>query len=158
MAKRISEAADDRVRWYRPRLVAGVRMGIVLHDMNLLADFRREYGASALGILPMVPPEYENESPLPHSYCYSHGFDRLGMIFDGLAIGPHHFGHNRKEHTPEEGAALIRSQSYIDGDDFDFTGLDMRRPFIRWQGRSIPVASVHNAAKTPLADLIASAG
>ena len=157
IARRINQAADERVRWYRPRFIAGVRMGIVLHDMNLLADFRRAYGADALDILPMVPSEYRSDSSLPHTYDYSHGFDRLGMIFDGLAIGPHHFGHNPKEHTQEGGAALIRSQSFINGDDFDFTGLDMRRPAIRWQGRTIPVASIHNAAKMLLADMIATA-
>ena len=154
IAGRVAAEADARVCWYRPRWLSGVRMGIGLHDMNILADFRSQYGPDALDVLPMVPPGYigTRKSALPHTFNYSRGFDRLQMIFDAHTIGPYLDGLNPAEHTREASDQMIRDLSWIDGSDFDFTGFEKCRPVVGWQGKPIRVASIHNAAKIAYRD------
>ena len=155
LARRVAAEREGQVRWYLPKSLTRVRMGLVLNDMNMLAAFRREYGPDKLNILPMVPPDYDGgRDTVPHEYDYSYGFDELGMIFDGLALGPALGGLDPAYHTAEAGEALVRKHSYVDGASFGFDALDLkdhgRTPYLTYRGRDIRLASLHNHAKAQI--------
>lgn len=151
LARRVAADRESRMRWYRPRFLTRVRMG-VLNDMNLLAAFRGEYGADKLNNLPVVPPDYDIENTrVLHTYDYSYGFDALGMVFDALAIGPALSGLDPAHHTIEAGERHVRENSYVDGKAFGYERLDLRDhatiPYLTFRGRPIRLASIHNHAK-----------
>ena len=155
LASRVAAERDSQVRWYRPRFLTRVRMGLVLNDMNMLAAFRREHGPEKMGLLPTVPPEYDVQNTrVPHDYDYSRGFAELGMIFDALAIGPALSGLDPRHHTVEEGQQHVAENSYVDGKAFGYEHLDLRDhaavPHLTFRGRPVRLASVHNHAKAQI--------
>ena len=155
LARRVTAERDSQLRWYRPKFLTRVRMGLVLNDMNMLAAFRAEYGSDMLNNLPMVPPDYDIEnSRVPHDYDYSYGFGELGMVFDGLTFGPAIDGFDPAHHTAAAGDALLRDYSYIDSTAFGYDRLDLRdrtaTPHLTFRGREVRLASVHNHAKAKI--------
>ena len=155
LARRVAAEREAMMRWYRPRFLTRVRMGLVLNDMNMLAAFRGAYGPEKLNVLPMVPPGYDGgRDTVPHAYDYSYGFDALGMVFDGLTFGPALGGLDPAHHTEAAGAALVREYSYIDGASFGYDSLDLkdhaREPCLTYRGRKIRLASLHNHAKAKI--------
>ena len=155
LARRVAAERQTMARWYRPKFLTRVRMGLVLNDMNMLAAFKGEYGPEKLNILPMVPPDYDVENTrVPHTYNYSYGFDELRMIFDGLALGPALGGLDPAHHTVEEGAQHVEENSYVDGRAFGYERLNLRDhtmiPYLSFRGRPIRLASLHNHAKAQI--------
>ena len=155
LARRVSAERSSLVRWYRPKFLARVRMGLVLNDMNMLAAFKREYGPEKLNILPMVPPGYDGgRSTVPHTYDYSYGFDELGMLFDGLAFGPALGGLDPAHHTADAAEANLRRNSYVNGSAFGYELLDLRDytvvPRLTYRGTPIRLASLHNHSKAQI--------
>ena len=155
LASRVAAEQNSRVRWYRPRFLSRVRMGIALHDMNMLAAFRREFGPEKLNGLPMVPPDYDVKNDrVPHEYDYSYGFGELGMVFDGLAFGPAMAGLDPAHHTAVAGENLVREHSYVEGTAFGYERLNLKdhslTPCLTYRGREIRLASLHNHAKAQI--------
>jgi hypothetical protein len=155
IARRVAAERDGQARWYLPKFLTRVRMGLVLNDMNMLAAFKGEYGPAKFNVLPMVPPGYDGgRDTVPHAYDYSYGFDELGMVFDGLALGPALGGLDPAHHTAAAGEALVREHSYVDGASFGYDDLNLRdharTPCLTYRGRKIRLASLHNHAKAQI--------
>ena len=151
IAGQLSTAADNLVRWYRPRSLARVRMGEHWNDMKLLASYRARRGRSAIDLLPTAPPGYARRTTIPHAYDYSHSFDRLGMIFDSLTFGPALHGMDPRHHAPEDAERIVAEGSFVAPTDFDLSEtLSGCAPAVRWNGRTIRLASLHNHAKAAL--------
>ena len=156
LAERVRAEAARQARWYRPSFLTRVRMGLVLNDMNMLADFKREFGPEKLELLPMVPPGYDaGNQAVPHEYPYDHGYEELGMMFDGCAIGPGLHGMDPTHHTPAATASLLRQYSFVDPKTFGLDQIDLREPsktpYVAYRGHAVRLASLHNHAKVPIA-------
>ncbi len=152
IAHRVAEEAAGMRRWYRPPFLARVRMGIKLHDMNLLADFRRLSSADRLRMLPMVPPGYRTGKLMDCGLPYSEGFDALHMIFDGAAFGQYLYGLDPNHHEAEGTVGMVNPQSCVRATDFGFDRLDLRDPvpLLDYNGARIHLASLHNHSKRRL--------
>ncbi len=158
IARRVAEEAAIQRKWYRPRLFTRVRMGIKLHDMNLLADFRRQDAADRLKLLPMVPTAYEMaDDRAERSDCrlpYSNGFDRLQMIFDGAAFGQYLYGLDPNHHDATGSVGMVDPKYCVRATDFGFDDLDISNrdtpPFLTYRGANIRLASLHNHSKRKL--------
>jgi hypothetical protein len=155
LARRVAAERQRTRRWYLPRFLTRVRMGLVLHDMNMLAAFKREYGPDKLNILPVVPPDYDVKNDrVPHTYNYAYGFEELRMVFDALALGPALSGLDPTQHTVAEGEQHVRENSYVDGKAFGYERLNLRDhsmiPYLTFRGRPVRLASIHNHAKAQI--------
>jgi hypothetical protein len=158
IAERVSDEATGMRRWYRPWFLARVRMGIKLHDMNLLADFRKQGAADRLRPLPMVPPEYtmapDSVGRTDCALCYSYGFDELKMIFDGAAFGQYLYGLDPNHHDATGTVGMINPESCVRPTDFEFDELDLSDrhsvPHLTYKGARIRLASLHNHSKRRL--------
>ena len=158
IAQSVTEEAIARRKWYRPRFFSRVRMGIKLHDMKLLADFRRQDAGDRLKLLPMVPTGYEmadgragrQDCRLP----FSQGFERLQMIFDGAAFGQYLYGLDPNHHDATGSIGMVDPQGCIRATDFGFDELDIGKrdaqPFLTYRGAKIRLASLHNHSKRKL--------
>lgn len=156
LAARVRAEAKRQARWYRPAFLTRVRMGLVLNDMNMLADFKREFGPEKLDLLPMVPPGYDGgNGAVAHDYPYDHGFEELGMVFDGCAFGPGISGMDPIHHTPAATEALLKAHSFVDPKTFCLDQIDLQEPskapHVVYRGHTIRLASLHNHAKVPIA-------
>ena len=154
IAARVAEEAAAMHRWYRPLFLARVRMGIKLHDMNLLADFRKQ-GGDRLHLLPMVPPGYRAGSGGKAMDCglpYSEGYDALQMIFDGAAFGQYLYGLDPNHHDAEGTVGMVNPQSCVRATDFGFDGFDVvdSAPHLTYDGGRVRLASLHNHSKRRL--------
>ncbi len=103
----------------------------------------------------MVPPDYEGgRDTVPHQYDYSYGFNELGMVFDGLALGPALGGLDPAHHTSADTMTFMEENSFVDGASFGYETLDLRDhgkiPHLTCRGRPIRLASIHNHAKMPI--------
>ena len=158
IARRVADEAVAQRKWYRPRFLTRVRMGIKLHDMNLLADFRRQEATDRLKLLPMVPTGYamaddradRQDCRLP----YSHGFERLQMIFDGAAFGQYLYGLDPGHHDATGSVGMVNPLSCVRATDFGFDEFDIANrnsePYLTYRGAKIRLASLHNHSKRKL--------
>ena len=155
IAQRVEGEMLDKRKWYRPAFLSRVRMGINLHDMNLLADFRKQDAGDRLRLLPMAPSDYViGPGGGERTACrlaYTTGFDRLGMIFDGAAFGQYLFGLDPNHHDAEGTVGMINPRSCIRASDFGFDDLDFNSrhaaQHLTYRGRKVRLASLHNHAK-----------
>ncbi len=154
-AKRIVDEAERKRKWYVPRFMARVRMGVRLHDMNLLADFRSVFGPDLLNMLPVVPCDYvARDSILPRCRSiapYCTGFDALQMVFDGSAIGHYLHGIDPAHHDATGTVGMVDPDSVVSAADFGFDLIDLKNrdlvPHLVYKQGQIRVASIHNHAK-----------
>jgi len=153
IAAKVTEEAIHTRRWYVPPAMARLRMGITLHDMSLLADFRA--GGGALGMLPVAPPGYTLPADMADR-CraiadYSYGFDELRMIFDGSAFGHYLHGYDPAHHDQRGTVGKDDPDSVVRASDFGFERINLKDrsidPVVTFDGREIRVASIHNHAK-----------
>ncbi len=158
IARRVAEEAAEMRKWYKPRFLTRVRMGLKLNDMILLADFAKSGSPDRLRPLPMVPPDYPiaaNETEQRRcKACYSYGYEQLGMVFDGLSFGQYLYGLDPGHHDAEGTAGMMNPRFCVRATDFGFDGFDVNDresgPHITYNGARIRLASLHNHSKRKL--------
>lgn len=152
---RVRSERERHRRWYRPEFLTRVRMGLVLNDMVLLADYMMANGPAAMSVLPMLPPDVEaaiaadDPRASAMSASYSGHFDDFNIVFDAIAIGRYLYGMDPAHHTV--GPGFEDPVSIVRPSEFDTSRLDPKvtgePPVLIHKGREIPVANLHNHAK-----------